>query len=421
MPALKSFDESKTSDIHDGTQLDLTPVDSPSAKKGLKIGEADVDRENRTIAEEEDPTPEDTDSYLDGWRLNVLNVAGPGAAIALVLTVIGMPSNFPNHKEQPTYSLKATFTRENFRRVDLNGLLLLLGISILIVTALEEGGTQYSWHSAVTLALLLVGVALFFLFLAWEKYQENRKTSQEPVFPWRLMIDRFVMGVLLNSFCVGATMTTVIITLPQRFQIVNGDSPLQAGYRLLALTAVTSFGSIIAGVLVQRLKIPHFWVLLGAAPLQIIGLVLLGNLSTDYAIQKETYVYQVILALGFGGTFATAMMMIPLVVSKGDVAVGMGGMGQFRALGGSLGIAISTNVINSHVSSILSNALSPSQLNSLLRSAQIVNSFPLELQVLARRAYAEAFNKSMHVTAAFGAACLLATLLLWERNPRKQE
>jgi hypothetical protein len=77
------------------------------------------------------------------------------------------------------------------------GLLLLLGATTLLITALEEGGTRYSWHSSVTLSLIVISFAFWFSFVAWQWYQRIRNTTQEPIFPWRMARDRFVMGLLL--------------------------------------------------------------------------------------------------------------------------------------------------------------------------------------------------------------------------------
>jgi hypothetical protein len=111
--------------------------------------------------------------------------------------MLGMPSYFPNHNSSALGHKGNALTLQNLRRVDVVGLLFLLGASILLVTALEEGGTNYSWHSSVTLSLLIISFLLWFLFISWERYQDRRNTIQEPIFPWRLATDRFVMGVLL--------------------------------------------------------------------------------------------------------------------------------------------------------------------------------------------------------------------------------
>jgi hypothetical protein len=258
-----------------------------------------------------------------------------------------------------------------------------------------------------------------------------------------------------NSFFSGATLTTVIIYLPQRFQVVNGDSPLEAGFRLLTLTVIISVGALSSGLLIQTFKVAPLWVLIGCASLQIIGLVLMGYLSADYTVHPAVYGFQVLLGLGFGGSLSTSVMLIPLICSKQDMgmttlfvpsrkdkhttlflsdtdstlrliknsftaAVGMGSVGQFRTLGGCVGIAICTNVLNEHVSSTLSNILTPLQLDELLLTVQSIHTFAPSLQEATRQAYAEGYNTQMRVMAAFGGAVMLSTILLWERTPRRQ-
>ncbi|KAF5868961.1 putative mfs multidrug transporter protein [Botrytis fragariae] len=311
-------------------------------------------------------------------------------------------------------------TVENFKSIDVIGLLLLLGASILFVTALEKGGTRYSWYSVITLSLLIISFVLWVLFWTWEWYQSNHETKQEP----------------LGPHLRGAAMTTVIINLPQRFHVVNGNSPLEAGYRLLALTISIPFGSFIGGFLVQKLCIPFIWVLMGFAPLQIAGLVLLGFSSSNKDISRAIYGYQVVAGLGLGGSLGVSIMMIPFIATKQDMAtlkrkdfedqrvirlaaVGMSGSGQFRALGGSIGIAICTNVLNNHITSALSSILSPIQLNELLQSTEVLTKFPPRLLAITRKAYSDAYNTQMLLLAAFSAATLMTTVLFWERTPRR--
>jgi len=117
--------------------------------------------------------------------------------MALILVMISMPSKFPHQKSSNPLYQKSTFTLNNFRRVDFTGVVLLLGTSILLITALEEGGTQHSWRSAVTLTLLIISFVFCFLFIGWQWYQSKRQTLQEPIFPWHLATDRFVMGIML--------------------------------------------------------------------------------------------------------------------------------------------------------------------------------------------------------------------------------
>ena len=106
-----------------------------------------------------------------------------------------MPSNFPFHKK--TKKSPKKWTLKNFRRIDIIGAVLLLAASVLLVTALEQGGTQFSWQNAVPISLLALAFVLSLAFLGWEWYQEKRDSLQEPVLPWHLATDRFAMGLFL--------------------------------------------------------------------------------------------------------------------------------------------------------------------------------------------------------------------------------
>jgi len=97
----------------------------------------------------------------------------------------------------------------------------------------------------------------------------------------------------------------------------------------------------------------------------------------------------------------------------------MGSIGQFRYLGGAIGIAICTNILKKHISSTLSPILSPSQLNALGQSTQALDTLPETLQNAVRQAYGEGYNKQMQVMAGLGAAAFLGTLLMYERTPRR--
>jgi hypothetical protein len=108
-----------------------------------------------------------------------------------------MPADFPHHNTKTKVSTKEMFSVANLRRVDVIGAFLLLATSMLLVAALEEGGTQSDWKSPATLTPLILSIFLLIAFCFWERYLEFAKTLQEGVFPWRLATDRFCMGIML--------------------------------------------------------------------------------------------------------------------------------------------------------------------------------------------------------------------------------
>jgi predicted outer membrane lipoprotein len=87
--------------------------------------------------------------------------------------------------------------RSNWVRIDVLGILLLLAASVLLVLALEEGGTRYPWSSAVVISSLVLAVAFFIAFGFWEVHVEKSPSKQEPVFPPSICKDRISSAMLL--------------------------------------------------------------------------------------------------------------------------------------------------------------------------------------------------------------------------------
>lgn len=97
-------------------------------------------------------------------------------------------------------------------------------------------------------------------------------------------------------------------------------------------------------------------------------------------------------------------------------AVAMGSVAQFRGMGGVIGIALTTTLLNGLLRSRLAGFLSQAQINTILQSAKSLSSFPPTTQVMVRQAFAEGFNLQMKVLAGFAAAQIPSTILMWQKE-----
>ena len=209
------------------------------------------------------------------------------------------------------------------------------------------------------------------------------------------------------------------MNIPQRFQVVNDLSAFEAGWRLLALMLCSPLGSVVSSYLVSKVKFPAIYLFLAAAILQTIGLALMGTLSTtDPTVPSSQYGYQVILGLGIGLTLSSLIIAAPTVIEPEDTAAFIGALSQARVLGGSIGLAICTNILNNRVKA-KSHFLSAQQLQELLQSAQTIKTLPLPAQKAVRETFAEGYNEEFQVLIAFAGAAILATLMMWEKKPRR--
>lgn len=93
--------------------------------------------------------------------------------------------------------LRAKLAPANTRRVDLPGALSLLAASVLLVFALESGGTRYAWSSAAVVATLCLSGVLWVGFVVWEMRLERVGGVREPVFAVGLVRGRVVGSMMV--------------------------------------------------------------------------------------------------------------------------------------------------------------------------------------------------------------------------------
>ncbi|MCJ1356673.1 MAG: hypothetical protein MMC33_006668 [Icmadophila ericetorum] len=353
---------------------------------------------------------------VDGttWRW-VFLINPPAGLVGLLLVFFAMPAGFPyNLSRQGKMPL---IPGNLFSRIDFLGTALLLSATVFLVTALQEAGTQYKWSSALVIVFLVLSGILLIAFIAWAKVLNIGTRQQEPVMPWQLMKHRVFMGILLVTFLAGVPFTVAIINIPERFQTVNNLSPGQAGIKLIPFSIFVSVGSALSSVFSSRFKIPPIFVVLLGAVMQTAGTALMSTLPLE--IGSNNYGYQVLTGIGIGLNLTVLILLTPNLIRGKDQSVALGALTQFRALGGVIGLAIATNVLNNHLTSHLERVLSPEQLANLLQSAATIAELPPALEGVVRETFREGFNLQMRIMIGFGAAQILAMAVMWEKKPRR--
>ncbi|UDD55135.1 hypothetical protein AFCA_002778 [Aspergillus flavus] len=312
------------------------------------------------------------------WRWVFLcNV--PAGAFSWVLLLIVLPANFPNAPSAQTASSKykgaGMKIKTFFQRADTLGALALLTASSFAIAALQEGNFEYAWSSGLVISFLVISGIFWIAFLLWEWFISKKDLDIYAMFPWRLAGNRIFLGAALGFFTTGLPMTVSIIMIPQRFQIVNSCSPIDAGVRFLAYALSSPVGIMSCSVLTGRLKIPFCYVALGGIVLQVVGLFLFSETAFSTDISAAQYGYLVLAGLGTGTSVAVFYMMVPLVVDGKDQSIALSTGLQLRMLGGVLGVAASTTILHNYLRSRLSVTLDPDQVSLLLSSSDAIGIF----------------------------------------------
>ncbi|OTB06093.1 hypothetical protein M426DRAFT_259520 [Hypoxylon sp. CI-4A] len=351
------------------------------------------------------------------WRW-VFFLNGPGGLLAIGMVAVSIPFGFLYGKSNRF--IRSMVAERAWKRVDLLGALLSLAASILLVFAVQQGGVAYSWNSSAIIASFILSGILWIGFFGWERQLSKRNVVCEPMFPWRLVRNRFVLGLLFNGFLTGFPFMAAIINIPQRLQTVNSLTAIDAGIRLLPLLLLSPVASALSGLLISKLRVPPFYLLLIGGFLQTLGVGLYSSLdSFDLRIPPAQYGYQAIMGLGFGFNLSTILMMVPMVVDSKDTPVAMASVTQIRVLGGTIGLAVCSALLVNHIKAKAVEFLTPDQVAAILLSSENIGLLSPELQRRTRSMYATGYSEQMRVMLYFSLVSLCSLALLIERHPRR--
>jgi len=98
------------------------------------------------------------------------------------------------------------------------------------------------------------------------------------------------------------------VELPQRFQIVEGNSPVVAGVKLLPVMVASAAGSLISGAINSKRNATPYTLITGSF-FQLLGFGLMSKIGDRQTTPPQQYAFQIFLGLGFGMVVSTVTIM----------------------------------------------------------------------------------------------------------------
>ncbi|SZF00945.1 unnamed protein product [Blumeria hordei] len=344
-----------------------------------------------------------------GWRWIYLFNA-PVAALIVIPLLLAWPKSPQLNKGARNLLLS---------QVDVPGALLLLAASTLLVFALEQGGGyRNTWNSGPVVASLVVSAVCWILFFSWIIFLESDrcKINIKPIFPLRTSMARPTGPAILMAFLAGFPFFIIIINIPIRYQLLNGDTPTMAGIHLLSLLALSAAGSALGGALSIN-KNRTCITLIMASILTCLGTGLLSTAPNSRTIEPIQFFYQALLGLGLGLSVSSITIMTGLASDLESVASVNGAVNQARVLGGSIGLSTANILLNSKIGSELKSVLSPTELQNLRQSiSTIINLTPIQ-QAKTIGVFAHSFNSQMRICLYLSIISVFVALFTWQKNP----
>ncbi len=215
--------------------------------------------------------------------------------------------------------------------LDLRGLALAsagaFGIVFGIVRAQSLG-----WTSTTILASLSAGAVLLAAFVAWER------RAREPMLPMSFFSRRAFAVTNFASLTMYFGMFGSIFFLSQFMQDVLGNSPMEAGLKILVWTGATMVVAPFAGIFSQRFGSRPF--MLGGLALQAGALAWLASILSTHTPYGEMIVPFIMAGAGMALVFAPSANAVLSAVRADQAGQASGATNAIRETGGVLGVAV---------------------------------------------------------------------------------
>lgn len=211
----------------------------------------------------------------------------------------------------------------------------LFGVVFGLVRAQTVG-----WGALQVVASLAIGVALVAAFVVHEL------RAEAPMLPMGFFKNRGFTISNVASLTMYFGMFGSIFFMSQYLQLVLGNSPLQAGLKLLVWTGAILVISPLAGVFAERLGSRPFMV--AGLALQAIALVWLAMITGTHTTYSAMVIPFILGGAGMALVFSPVANAVLSSVRTAQAGQASGANNAIRELGGVLGIAVLSTIFSAH-------------------------------------------------------------------------
>ncbi|KAJ3219560.1 hypothetical protein HDU67_000505 [Dinochytrium kinnereticum] len=245
------------------------------------------------------------------------------------------------------FYLRIPFTpvafKEQIRRIDFTGTVLLLIAVILILIPVSLGGVTFAWSSPLVISCFVLAA----LFIAALVFTELK--VKEPIIPPHLFKIRNVVFVFINNFFLGMGFFAFVFYGPQYFQLIHGDTATQAGLQLLPLLLGLVVFSIVGTILLTYVKSYPPFIITGCA-LVTGGAYWFSTLDQNSSRAAEIGALFIV-GVGLGLTIQMNILAAQASVDQVDTATVSALTSFFQSIGGGIGLAILSAIFNDRFAS----------------------------------------------------------------------
>ncbi|MEU6718130.1 MFS transporter [Nonomuraea sp. NPDC046802] len=308
---------------------------------------------------------------------------------------------------------------QTLARIDWLGVLLLSGAMFSLVWTIIKA-PEWGWGDSTTLTFMGAFAVLVGAFIFWQS------KAKQPLVPLSLFANPSISIGTVLMMMVAFAMFGAMFFLGFFFQGVHGLTPLEAGMRMLPMSAGMIVASPLAGMAIGRFG-PKI-TMAGGLLITAASMFLMSRLSIDASFIESGLPF-LLLAFGLSPVFvgATEIIVGNAPVELSGVAAGV--QQSAMQVGGALGTAILGAVMAAEISSKLpgylgpaAQGIPPAQMEGLEKMAAFGGAPPNSPQPLIDAVH-NSFMDGMHLAFLVSTciAVLTAALTLFVKAGRKSE
>ncbi|KAI0128944.1 major facilitator superfamily domain-containing protein [Xylariales sp. AK1849] len=305
---------------------------------------------------------------------------------------------------------------EKVKKIDFLGAFT-LSIAVFLLAFGLDNGSNEGWSKTITIVPLALSPLLFAVFVLIEV-----KVASNPFAPGHVILNPPVLAAYgANFFGVAAQMGTWFF-IALFYQAAMGLTATQSGLMFLPCTIAALFGSLGSGLVMKKTG-KYYWLTFAGFGLLLLGTLMLVLVS-GAAVKSipGAAVAMTVLTLGASISITSTLIAIISNAAPEDMAVAVACSYLFRSLGTTIGISISTAVLQQVLRTELASRLNndgglASEIEEHVRqSLDYIRELPPNLAGIVRDCYALGTTWACLPVTVFVLLCLMSTYFIREKK-----
>ncbi len=220
------------------------------------------------------------------------------------------------------------------KTMDWAGACLLLGSTVCLLIALQQGGITHPWSDSRVFGLLIGFGLIFIAFMGLQHFLGERASVST-----RLLRTRTGFFASMWNFSTGATYYSILYYTAIYFQAILGASALSSGIRSIPIVVSVSASGMLSGWVITR-GLPFNAAMLVGGSFTAVGAGLLATMD-EHTTTGQWIGYQILAGIGMGTSYMLAFIASQVLCEPQDRATCASLVSFFQVWGATIWVSVS--------------------------------------------------------------------------------